>query len=243
MKNLLKSLVGTGLSYFGYKVVRQRFASRCPGYDRLDKLPTIRAVIDVGVGDQGSPFLYERYPTAFFLSIDPLDEAAAAVAKHNPGSRNVFVQTALGPSPGITTMKVSTKASRSSMLERVRNDRYSEPKESRSITISTLDHVLGEVQAANGPLQGPILLKIDTEGYEFECLKGGTEALSHIDYVILELPLTENYEGLYRFSEVIAFLSERGFEVFQILKAGHNNTDLLFTKTDDPLRRYWSYGI
>jgi FkbM family methyltransferase len=225
---------------FGFRIVTQHYADACPSYARLDKLPSIRTVIDVGVGEQGTPYLYRQFEDAFFVSIDPLREAEQAVKAKLTNNRSVFFATALGSKAGEVEMEVSTKPSRSSLLRRVYHDKYSTPQEKRCVSIRTLDSVIAEL--GSGALKHPVLLKIDTEGYELEVLRGASEVLKEVSYVVLEAPLTQNFEGSYTLSELIRFMAESGFEVFQVLKAGNNNVDLLLSKQNDELRRRWSYG-
>ena len=43
-------------------------------WDQLKKLPEIDTLIDIGVGDIGTPMLYERFPNQKLILVDPLDE-------------------------------------------------------------------------------------------------------------------------------------------------------------------------
>lgn len=219
-----------------------RHLDRNPSYRRLEKLPEVSTVIDVGVGDQGSPFLYSRFPMAFFVSIDPLHECSEILDQYLGEGRHVFIQTAVGSEESEETISVSAKPSRTSLLERVQHDDKSKATEERTITIRRLDGIIDGVEWDLGPLKTPILLKVDTEGFELECLLGAPKMLDKCSYVILEVPLTDNFNNSYRFSEIIGFMSQSGFEVFQVLKAGNNNADLLFSRVGDPIRRQWSYG-
>lgn len=215
---------------------------RHPSYARLRKIPAVATVIDVGVGDQGSPFLYSRFPDSFFISIDCLFEAAEAVKRHLPESRSYFVQTAVGAENSETNFQVSAKPSRTSLLERFKNDWSSAPVEERITTIRKLDDVIEEFESLMGSLEMPLLLKIDIEGYELECLRGATRVLSKTSYIILECPLTDNFENSYSFSDLVGFMAKHSFELFQVLKAGNNSMDLLFTRANSPLRQIWTYG-
>ena len=77
------------------------------------------------------------------------------------------------------------------------------------------------------------LLKIDTEGYELEVLKGSEKLLKNIDYCIIEVRL-ENI-NTYNPSEIINFLYEKNFIFHKILKIyyakyGIDFIDVLFKK-------------
>ncbi|MCH8475754.1 MAG: FkbM family methyltransferase [Opitutales bacterium] len=208
-----------------------------PGYHRLDKLPFLSTVIDIGVGHNGSPFLYDRFPSAFFISIDPLREAEDAVQRNLKNKKNSFILAAVGKQQKTIQFQVSQTPSRTSLLQRTGEDNDSRPMETREAKMDRLDNLLANLDFAR-----PALLKIDIEGGEYDCLQGGEETLKRVDYVHLELSLTDNYYNSYRFSEVIAFLASRNFEVFQVLKAGNNNVDLLFCLNNDPIRKKWAYG-
>lgn len=206
-----------------------------PGYHRLEKLPSLSTIIDIGVGDEGSPFLYERFDDAFYISIDPVAESEEAVNEHLSSDQNVFIEKALGSSTGEIELEVSNKTSRTSLYERTDYDSKSEITEKRMIELDTLDRVISDHD-----IQSPSLLKIDTEGGELEVLKGGKKTLEKVDYVVLEMPLTKNFENSYTFSDAILFMKENGFEVFQILKAHNRNSDVLFCKSDDTLLEEWA---
>lgn len=225
----------------GWKVTKdveppptRKFGST-PGYHRLEKLPQLATIIDIGVGDEGSPFLYERFQDAFYISIDPVAESEEAVKKHLGSDQNVFIGKALGSEKGTIELEVSSKASRTSLLERTDYDDKSEITEKREVEIDTLDNVVSSYD-----IKSPSLLKIDVEGGELEVLKSGMETLKQVDYVVLEMPLTINFEGSYSFSDAVLFMKENDFEVFQILKAHNRNSDVLFCKSDDKIREEWA---
>jgi hypothetical protein len=74
--------------------------------------------------------------------------------------------------------------------------------------VAPLDELLGEIDA-----KGPFGIKIDTEGFELEVLKGARAVLSETAFVFAEVNLTERFEGSYRPSELIGFLADHGFEL------------------------------
>ncbi len=106
----------------------------------------------------------------------------------------------------------------------------------REIEVTTLDSILKE----NPRLATPVLLKIDTEGHELEVLKGATELLKMTDVVIAEVSVAERFTNSYKFSDLILFMKEHGFEVFDFLTLNYSEgfpgvkfTDILFKKMPD----------
>ncbi len=240
---MLGKILNVVLSKRGWEITRKKKSKKQktrkfgaePGYHRLDKLPPLSTIIDVGVGDEGSPFLYERFKDAFYISIDPVAESENAVKQHLKDAQSVFIEKALGSEIGVIELEVSNKTSRTSLYERTEYDSKSEITEKREVLIDTLDRVISDFK-----IKSPSLLKIDTEGGELEVLRSGKKTLKKIDYVVLELPLTKNFENSYTFSDAILAMRENGFEVFQILKAQNRTADVLFCKSDDKIRQEWA---
>jgi FkbM family methyltransferase len=59
----------------------------------------------------------------------------------------------------------------------------------------------------------PDLLKLDVQGFELEVLLGAEECLAQAKALIVEVSFLEFYQGQCLFSEVCAFLHQRGFEL------------------------------
>ncbi len=87
------------------------------------------------------------------------------------------------------------------------------------------------------------VLKLDTQGYELEILKGAVRTLPTAKAVILETSLIEVNEGCPLLHEVVAYMHERGFVVLDILETHRRRADatllqidLLFCPIGSPLR-------
>ena len=96
-----------------------------------------------------------------------------------------------------------------------------------NVNLDKLDNILNEIKLENA------LLKIDTEGYELEVLKGANDILKKVDYCIIEVRL-QNIDT-YNSSELINYLYERNFKIHKILKVyyvkdGIDFMDILFKK-------------
>ena len=192
-----------------------------------------RTVIDVGV-HAGTPMLYDAFPDAHFLCIDPVAECEARLAPWRRKISLEFHACALGAAPGEMDLHLPrtedrTAAARASLADfaPAYRDRF-EGVETRRVPVTTLDAV------ADGH-PGPIGLKIDTEGFELEVIRGARETLRRTEFVIAEVSLRPRFAGGYRFSELVAEMGAAGFEPLAALtplRPGATDCDLLFAPWD-----------
>ena len=117
-------------------------------------------------------------------------------------------------------------------------------KSTIKLPMRTLDGFL-----AGHECPSPFLMKLDVQGFELEVLRGGRDALSRAELVILEAALLPYNEGAPLFSEVISFMADAGFAVYDFCgqfrrESDHAlfQTDVAFVKKDSDLRkpqRFW----
>ena len=87
-------------------------------WDQLKKLPEIDTLIDIGVGTNGTPDLYERFPNQKLVLIDPLEESHQYIRNNLKHRNTLSFKTALGREKKSLIMNVEEKAwDRSSFLE------------------------------------------------------------------------------------------------------------------------------
>jgi len=195
-------------------------------------------VIDVGVHD-GTPWLYRSFPDAHFVLVDPQAECEAAVKADVSPKKFDFRAVALGAEQGKALLSVPQTepgkgGAMASLKERTDKlaDSFTDVAK-REVPVITLDMLAAD-------LSGRLGLKIDTEGFEFEVLKGGAETLKRCDFVILEMSVTHRFKGVAPPSAVIAELAKAGLEFRDVLamaahagkKAQPRHMDVLFTRWD-----------
>lgn len=116
----------------------------------------------------------------------------------------------LGDRAGGASIRMASQDQSSSLLPMHSNHRKAYPQiqegESVGITLTTLENELRRIQPV-----GPILLKIDTQGYEWRVLEGAGPLLSKIEWILLETSTQPMYEGEVLFAELSQRLAERGF--------------------------------
>ncbi len=166
-------------------------------------------VVDVGAYEGRWTEMIKRvFPTTRVLMVEAQFEKEAvlgAVAQRHAGAVHSAIAL-LGPVTG-QTVAFHAMESGSSVLDEQSNV----PRITRHIAMQTLDDLLHE--RSLGPAA---LLKLDVQGYELGVLRGGAVALAQADAVLLEVSFLEFNRGGATFAEIIAFMSEHGFCVYDI---------------------------
>jgi hypothetical protein len=89
----------------------------------------------------------------------------------------------------------------------------------------------------------PALCKIDVQGSEMRVLRGMGERIHDVDAILIEASVIATIREGPEIAEVISFLRQQGFVVYDVLGGGRRpldsalaQLDLLFVKEDSPLR-------
>jgi len=179
-------------------------------------------VIDVGASTGVFVGTLSRFiPLAGATCYEPLPDTWPARRADLINVR--FRDVAVGSRPGTVEISRANHPGLSSVLKlsssyKYQFDGFDEIRmiESRTVELVTLDHDFAAADA-NGEL---IVLKIDTQGYELEVLKGATSLLrsDRVAVVVLELMVKEKYDGQGSIDEVIRFLRDLGYEIYDIAR-------------------------
>lgn len=95
-------------------------------------------------------------------------------------------------------------------------------------------------------LQGPILIKTDCQGFDLDVMKGGKTFIKKADVIIMEVNLFHpaGNEGLADFGQIVLWMQEHGFSVYDIISyqqrpfdGALGYIDLVFVKTDGVFRQ------
>jgi len=193
-------------------------------------------VIDVGawIGDW-TEHVHAIFPDAQFLMVEanPAKKPGleAIAARLGPSVR--LRMALLGPEarPGVPFYAMEAG---SSVLPENTNFKRDE----LALEMTTLDAVSDSVTG-----EGPLLLKIDVQGYELEVLRGGAKTLARADVVLLEVSLLEYNQGAPLMPEVVAFMNSAGFVPYDVCGQFRRETDtalcqidIMFVRRDSALR-------
>ena len=217
---MLKKIVKSALRKAGYQITRvgagRAFNLYNPDY--LSKICDPKTVIDVGVG-YGTEALYKAFPSAYFVLIEPIEEYRDSINKILSEYSGVVHYKAVGRESG--TVELDVDLDNPLLTSRLRRTNLTAQEahrvEKRKVEMITLDGLFPSL----GDLKRPLLLKIDTEGNELDVLKGAEKLLGSTDFVIAEASISKRFEGSYEFKELMAYMSDRGFELFSILYILH----------------------
>lgn len=96
------------------------------------------------------------------------------------------------------------------------------------------------IQKNNWPY--PDFLKLDTQGYELEILKGAANVLKHVQVILMEVSFIDIYQEAPLIKDVINFMDEKDFQIYDIcglmrrpLDKALFQSDMLFVRKDSIL--------
>lgn len=176
----------------------------------------VSVVIDVGanVGQFGFDLRKAGYSGQIY-SFEPTTNAFQELVKTSRNDRDWHIfRVALGSINGAARINISGNSSLSSSFLKV-NPKHleifpnSHTISQEEVTVNTLDTVFSE----NFIDPNKVLLKIDTQGFELEVLRGALKALEFIPLCFLEISITELYEEEPKMLEILNLLNEYGKNV------------------------------
>lgn len=179
-------------------------------------------VVDVGANTgQFSADLRDGGFVGRILSFEPLNAAYQELLKNSQrdGSWEIFPRCAIGDIDGEIMINVSQNSVSSSILPMLSSHATAAPQSSyvsqERTPIFKLDSILPrKIESSKS-----ILLKIDTQGFEWKVLDGAINVLPQIKAIQMELSLTHLYDGQHLWLECIERLKNLGFSLWSIQPA------------------------
>ena len=199
-----------------------------------------RFVIDVGanVGQTLESFL-GWWPSVHCLSLEPLPDAFAQLqgAASKYSGRAEAINCGVSGSPGKLTLNGSNKQSTTSSFHKL--NKYAETAQAHhglrstrsflelgaednyevEVSVEKLDDILTSSKNNSATWfneNGVDILKIDTQGWELEVLRGATEVLKRTKVVLTEWQFDDIYGQPPPIHELDKILSDAGFRLWDI---------------------------
>jgi FkbM family methyltransferase len=228
-RQVVGRLANSVLAYLGLEICSTRHVRRHTLRGALEQAKRLgfepKTVIDVGAGT-GTFELYETFPKAKHILVDPLGENKPYLEKVVKELENAeYLIAAAAQRSGSITINVHRDYYGSSVYKEFEGpDVDGTP---RVVPAITLDEVSKERK-----LQGPYLIKVDVQGAELDVLAGASQVLKDTEYVVLEVCLMGFFIGGPQLYDIVKFMKERGFVVYDILDYGYRPLDGAMSQVD-----------
>ena len=182
----------------------------------------IDLVIDVGANTgQFSGELRDGGFSGHILSFEPLSAAYQSLIQNSKGDDywDVFPRCAIGDIDGEVIINVSKNSVSSSILPMLSSHHTAAPQSNYVAQEVTPIFKLDSVLPAKIMGFHSVLLKIDTQGFEWKVLDGATNILPQIMAIQMELSLVDLYDGQHLWLECIERLKNLGFSLWSLQPA------------------------
>jgi len=151
------------------------------------------------------------FPDADVLLIDPLDDVHAALTELATLQHWQFAPVALGAeaAPAVAFYKSGLQ---SSLLGDFDGNTWGEGD---TVDVTTLDALADQYK-----VKPPYLLKMDLQGYELQALLGADAVLCDTPVIVTEVNFVRFQANMALFSNVAAYLFERGYDLYDLTDEG-----------------------
>ena len=225
----MKKIINSITSIFGYKFKKTKWL-----YEKNINLiksinkNNINSIIDVGANSgQFAEEIFKNNFNGSILSFEPLKlEHSVLLDKQIKIKKNnweIAQRCGLGSSEKKSNINISGMRQSSSILDisKIHTDLYPDSVnvDKEEIDIFPLDNFYNKIIN----MEKNILLKIDTQGYELEILKGAEQTLKYIEAIYAEVSLVELYKNQPLFDEIFKYIKKSGFSVWSVDRAVGNN--------------------
>ena len=233
-RRMLVAMINGFLSHFDLRISRKSHFPR-DWRNHFAHMRTLgfecRTIFDVGVATQTED-LYDAYPGAEIVLVEPLEEYKPALAKIVDKYSAHLELAAAGENVGSVVINVPRALGASTV--------YDTPEmaitdfEPRTVPMTTLDTIW-----ASNEFEGPVLIKLDVQGAELDVLKGSVNLLQSTEVLIVETNLFESFEGSPLFIDHVNYMYNKGFVVYDIIGGGYSESsrrlgfvDLVYVRKD-----------
>lgn len=172
-----------------------------------------QTILDIGANEgQFARMAREIWPGAFIHSFEPLPQVHAVLAQGFTGDdRFKAHKVALSDRAGSQIMHCSAFSPSSSLLPMAEVHKQEWPQSASHTDVEVELLPLDDWARDSAPLQGPLLVKIDVQGFELHVIDGGVGTLAKAEVVVLEASFHEFYEGQPLFADIHARMQALGF--------------------------------
>ena len=178
----------------------------------VKKMNKANTLIDVGSNKGQFSLLVRKYfPDIKIYSFEPqLNELN--IQKKILGKKNInYYNLALGGEEKISNFYITKRKDSSSILKPNQQNNINkiyDTSEILEINVKKLDSIISTVEISR-----PSILKLDVQGYELEVLKGASNILKYIDYIVTEVSFVEIYSNQVTNKDLTNFMISNKFKL------------------------------
>jgi FkbM family methyltransferase len=174
----------------------------------------LKTVIDVGANvGQFAIATKQFYPNAVVHSFEPVPESFEKLQKNTAKHNDIYTYNcALGAEQSEIVFYKNEHSHASSALKVSDFQKENIPETIHFTEIKVKCIELGKLDFKK-PLEKPILLKLDVQGYEKNVLDGSSNLLKKIDYLLLEVSFIQMYDNEPLFDEIHSYLVQKNFQL------------------------------
>lgn len=230
---------------FGYDLVRiSKYHPSIESHlQMLFRNMSIDVVLDVGANTGGfGKMLRKGGYQGHIVSFEPVKRSYDVLNMHAKNDRLwTVLNYALGAEQSELTINVPKADDFSSFL-----DVTTSAKEIWSDVFTSVDKETVQVECLDDVFPGieedlagchNIFLKMDTQGYDLEVLKGAREVIKRIRGLQSEISMIPIYQGMPDYIESLTLFRQKGFELTGLYPVSRNKDNLLVVEMDCVMRR------
>ncbi len=220
MKKKILKIINTLLKLLNIKIVKNvdQFSNTyrlCLAFKEKD----IREIYDIGAneGQFARELRYYGYDYKI-ISFEPLSAEHEKLKNNAKKDKNweVYERIAIGNENKNLEINISKNSVSSSILN-IKNEHIDAAPESRFVSKQKVNQIkLNDIFEKIPKNLSNSFLKIDTQGYEFQVLRGADQVLPYFKGVLVEVSLAELYEGQKNWIEIIDYLKDFGFKIWSV---------------------------
>jgi FkbM family methyltransferase len=205
------------------------FCKNLKAFANSDRGKQIEHIIDVGANEGQFAFMARyAWPSARIDCFEPDPDAFSRLKENHGDDRLInLYNNAIGSESTELFLNLGKTSAQNSFLQELGTS----SQESIAVPVITLDEIYQSFPRET------TLLKVDVQGYELEVLKGANALLSHLNFVLLEISLTNLYKEGVEIDTLWQFMKNNGYRYYSIIdqyrdSVSHNilQMDVIFEK-------------
>jgi len=197
------------LTHFKYLAIFLKFKA-CPSLENLNLISGLKFnnILDVGANiGQFSLLASYLYPNKKIIAFEPISICYEIFLRTFENNKNIHIYNlALGNVNKRQKFFLTGSSDSSSLLKPI----YFNYTKEFDVQIKRADSIIDKKILKNS------LLKIDVQGFEFEVLKGFSNSLKDLKYILVEISSINTYENQPLFDSINQYLMKKNFKCIKV---------------------------